>query len=104
VRFFQDCVEHRREVAGRTVDDPQHLGGRRFSGQRLVQLGRALLQFALEIGNDLLRISYRTIRLRAHLQASSDRLPSRIIPGPPRATTFRQQPGTQRGKAPIAGP
>jgi hypothetical protein len=57
-RLFQHRVEHRREVAGRTVDDPQYLGGRSFSGQRLVQFGRALLQFALEIGNFLQGICY----------------------------------------------
>src|SRR5262249_11778101 len=26
-RLFEHCVEHRREVAGRAVDDPQYLGG-----------------------------------------------------------------------------
>jgi tetratricopeptide (TPR) repeat protein len=64
---FQHRLEHRREVAGRAVDDLQYLGGRGFSIQRLVTLGlvlvslslvfvalgRALVQFALKISNDL---------------------------------------------------
>jgi hypothetical protein len=59
-RLFQHCVEHWRESSGRAVDDSQYLGGRGFSIQRLVTLslvfvalGRALVQFALKISNDL---------------------------------------------------
>ena len=49
MRFFQDRVEDRREIARRGVDDLQDLGDCGFPRQRLVAL-------ALEIGNDLLRI------------------------------------------------
>ena len=41
---FQYRFENRREVAGRAVDNPQHLGGRRPLLQSLVALGRALSQ------------------------------------------------------------
>ena len=39
VRLLQYRVEHRREVAGRGVDDLQHLGGRGLLLQRLARLG-----------------------------------------------------------------
>ena len=42
VRLFQYRVEHRREVAGRGIDDLQHLGGRGLLLQRLVALGGPL--------------------------------------------------------------
>jgi hypothetical protein len=41
VCLFQDRVEHRREVAGRGIDDLQDLGGGGLSGQRLVPLSGA---------------------------------------------------------------
>ncbi len=39
VRLLQDRVEHRRQIAGRSVDDLQHLGGRGLLLQRLPLLG-----------------------------------------------------------------
>jgi hypothetical protein len=63
VSLLQYCVKDRREVAGRGVDDLQHLGGRGLSSQRLVtfrsevvSLGVALSELTLEIGDGLLRI------------------------------------------------
>jgi len=70
VRFVEDHLEHRRDVARRAVDGVEHLGQRRFPGQRPVALGRPLVQFPLrfvplssalgalasKIGDDLLRI------------------------------------------------
>jgi hypothetical protein len=99
VCFIQYRLEHRREVAGRTVDDPQHLGGRGLLLQGLVTLGIALvqpaLQFrvrALKIGDDLLRIGECAVRRRAHLRTSSDRPPNRIIPPSVCTTTlFRSE-------------
>ena len=95
VRLVQDRFEYPRKVAGRGIDDLEDFGrgGLLFQGlgefgRPLIKLRSALGKLALEIGDDLLRISYRTIRLRAHLRTSSDRLPSRIIPGPPRPTTL----------------
>src|SRR5262249_22185972 len=38
VRLLQDRVEHWREVAGRRVDDLQHLGGRGLLLQSLARL------------------------------------------------------------------
>ena len=40
VRLFQYRVEHRGEVAGRAVDDAQHLGGRGLLLQCLARLGQ----------------------------------------------------------------
>ena len=38
-RLFQHRVEHRRQIAGRGVDDLQHLGGRGLLLQRLALFG-----------------------------------------------------------------
>jgi hypothetical protein len=38
-RLFEHRVEYRREVAGRAVDDPQHLGRRGLLLQCIVTLG-----------------------------------------------------------------
>ena len=51
-RLFEHRVEHRREVAGRGIDDLQHLGGRGLLLQRLARLG------------DQPRILHRDDRLR----------------------------------------
>src|SRR5262249_28313560 len=63
VRLFQYRVKDRREVAGRRIDALQSLGGRGMLLQRLVTLGGAFGQpllrigeFALEVGDNLLRI------------------------------------------------
>jgi hypothetical protein len=42
LRFLQDCVEYGRELAGRGVDDLQHLGRRGLSRKCLVALCCAL--------------------------------------------------------------
>ena len=41
MRFFQYRVEHRREITGRGIDDPEHLGRRRLLLLRLVTLSFA---------------------------------------------------------------
>src|SRR6516225_6689582 len=38
-RFFEHCVEHRREIAGRRIDDLQYFGGRGLLLQCLARLG-----------------------------------------------------------------
>src|SRR5207248_11459323 len=38
-RLFEHRLEHRRQVARRGVDDPQHLGGRGLLFQRLARFG-----------------------------------------------------------------
>ena len=62
-RPIEHRVEHRREIAGRRIDDPQHLGGRGLScfsassrcAVRSIS-SRCASQAVLEIGDDLLRI------------------------------------------------
>jgi hypothetical protein len=46
-RLLDDRVEHRGEIAGRCVDDPQHLGHGGLSGERLVALRGPLSELAL---------------------------------------------------------
>jgi len=36
MRLFQYCFEHRGKIAGRRIDDLQHLGQRGLAGQRFV--------------------------------------------------------------------
>ena len=43
--LLQNGVEHRREIAGRRVDDLQHLGGRGLLLQGVPQLGFSAFQF-----------------------------------------------------------
>src|SRR5437870_8164483 len=38
-RLLEHCVEHRREITGRAVDDPQQLGSRRLLLQGVARLG-----------------------------------------------------------------
>jgi hypothetical protein len=54
VRFLQDCVEHRREVAGRAVDDPQYLGGRGLLLKRFGKFCLTLGKLTFEIGYPLI--------------------------------------------------
>src|SRR6516165_7210778 len=83
--FLQYCVEDRGEIAGRRIDDLQHLGDRGLLGESLITLGFALvtLGFALgkfsvtlgkltfEIGYPLLGIAELAVGRRAHLRTSS---------------------------------
>jgi hypothetical protein len=55
-RLFQHRIEHRLQVAGRGIDDLQHLGGGSLLFQCLVKLGSALGKLTFEIGYTLLGI------------------------------------------------
>ena len=61
-RLFQHRIEHRREVAGRGIDDLQHLGGRGLLLQRLARLG------------DEPRVLHRDDRLRREILQQRDLL------------------------------
>ena len=60
--LFQHRVEHRREIAGRGVDDLQHLGGRGLLLQCLARLG------------DQPRVLHRDDRLRGEVLQQGDLL------------------------------
>ena len=62
MRLFQHRVEHRREIAGRGVDDLQYLGGRGLLLQRLARLG------------DQPRVLHRDDRLRGEVLQQRDLL------------------------------
>jgi hypothetical protein len=49
-------VEHRREIAGRGIDDLQYLGGGGLLLERLVTLGSAFGKLSLQIGYELFAI------------------------------------------------
>src|SRR5215472_12561014 len=48
-RVFQDRIEHWPEIAGRGIDDPQHLGGGGLLVERLLQLGGAVFDLLFEV-------------------------------------------------------
>ena len=60
-RLLEHRVEHRREVAGRAVDNPQHLGHRGFAGQRFVALGRPRVELPPKLGYGLSEINLRVV-------------------------------------------
>jgi hypothetical protein len=53
VRFFEDSVEYRLEVAGRRIDDLQDLRGRRFSCESFVTLGSRFGQLTPQLVDKL---------------------------------------------------
>jgi len=55
-RLLQQRIENRREVAGRGIDNLEHLSGRGLLRLRLIAFGVALSKLTLEIGDGLLRI------------------------------------------------
>ena len=62
MRLIKDCIEHRREIAGRGIDDPQHIGGRGLLLQRLARLGQEP------------RVFHRNDRLRREILQQRDLL------------------------------
>ena len=61
VRLLQNCVKHRREVAGRGVDDLQYVGGRGLPLQSLITLGLALGKFSRTLSKLTLQTGYDPI-------------------------------------------
>jgi len=55
-RLFQHRIEHRGEIAGRRIDDLQHLGHRALAGERFVTLGAGLFQLAAQRGDGFKRL------------------------------------------------
>jgi hypothetical protein len=75
----QDLLEHRAAVGHRAADDAQHLGGRGLLLERLGELGRALLDLALEAGIRIAQLPAHAVELlrqtlelvaRAHLDVA----------------------------------
>ena len=62
VHLLQDCVKHRREIAGRAVDDPQYLRGRGLLLQGFAGLGQKA------------RVLHRYDRLRREILQQCDLL------------------------------
>ena len=54
--LFEHRVEHRREVAGRAVDDPQHLGGGGLLVECLREFGSAVFDLLFEVGVGALQV------------------------------------------------
>ena len=71
-RPLQHCLKHRRKMAGRGIDDLQHLCCRGLPSQRLVALGIARGKLPLQIGYKMIFwIGERALRHRAHLRTSA---------------------------------
>src|SRR6516162_4062302 len=67
-RLFQHRIEHRGEIAGRGVDDAQHLGDRSLLSLTLVTFGPCLSKLALKVGVSLLKIGRLAVWRRAHVR------------------------------------
>ncbi len=68
-RARDDGLEYRLDVVWRARDHAQDLAGRGLLRQRLVALGRALVELAPERGNSLSQIGRRVVE-RCHAVAS----------------------------------
>jgi hypothetical protein len=73
--LFQHRIEHRPEVAGRGIDDTEHLAGRSLLSKRLITFGfefvalcRQLSQLALKITDGRLEMGQCAIWRWAHLR------------------------------------
>ena len=51
--LFEHCLEHRREIAGRSVDNLKHLGGCGLLRQCLVAFRGTIVELTLEFRDDL---------------------------------------------------
>jgi hypothetical protein len=69
--FFEHRVEHWGEIAGRGIDDLEHVGGRGLLGNGFVTLGSALGKLASQIGDNPLRVGQRTVWWCFHGQTFS---------------------------------
>ena len=49
-RLFEHRVEHRREIAGRGIDDPQYLGGGGLLVERFLEFGGAVVDLLFQFG------------------------------------------------------
>src|SRR5215469_3191306 len=72
--FFQHCIEHRREVTWRGVDNLQHLGGGGLLLQCLARLGQqpCVLHRNDRLRREILQQRYFLIGKGANLAASRD--------------------------------
>jgi hypothetical protein len=82
-RLLQHCLEHRREIAGRGVDDAEHLGGRGLLLQGLARLGNQarVLHRDDRLPGEILQQRDLPVAERPHLLAVDNQGPQqRIIP------------------------
>jgi hypothetical protein len=79
--LFQHRLEHRREVAGRAVDDLQYLGGRRLLFQRLARLGNQPRVFHRDhcLRGKVLQQRDLLVGKRPHLLANGDNLTEKNV-------------------------
>src|SRR5215471_5473416 len=98
MRLFQYRVEHGREVAGRAVDDLQHLSGRSLLLQRFARLGeepRVLHRYDV-LGREVLQEGDLLVGERANLLAVHDKGAEHLA--------FLEQWHVQRGANAASGP
>ena len=80
--FFEHRVEHRDEIAGRSIDDLYYLGHRGLAGERLVALGGPRVELAPKGGYGLPKIDRGIVRhcLLVGLPTSHATIPFRLPP------------------------
>src|SRR5215471_14378465 len=71
MRLIQYCIEHRRKVAGRSIDDPEHLGGRGLLLQGFARLGQEprILHCDDRLSSEILQQRDLFVRKRANFLA-----------------------------------
>ena len=81
MRPLQYCLEDRREVPGRRIDDAEHLSGRGLLLQGLTRLGQEprVLHRDHRLRSKAFEQSDVFVRKRLHLSANSDDLPEEHI-------------------------
>ena len=66
VRLFQDRIEYRDEVAGRGIDDLQHLGGRGLLLVGLFKFGGAPVELSPQLGIGSFELGHPVVDRRSH--------------------------------------
>ena len=79
-RLFEHRVEHRREIAGRGIDDLQHLGGRGLLLQRLVAFGGALGEQTAQLGIFAFEFADPVVNECAHLMPARNAPRHKLYP------------------------
>src|SRR6516165_5858597 len=95
-RPVEHRLEHRREVAGRRIDDLQYFRGCGLLLRELIALGKGLVETPLQLSVGTLKVEYFVIECRAHVLA-----PSRLAPD---LKILRPAPASGREKRATRSP
>ena len=100
--FFEHRVEHRREVAGRRIDDLQHLGRRGLLLQRLARLGQepCVLHRDDRLRREVLQQCYLLLGKWPHFLSVGSNVPEQRFAFPQRDKQKGPHPAALNGGSP----